>query len=142
VVEDVVVGGRLVALIVRSDFHRPGVHFFTPDDFSQQLGYMSHPAGHCILPHVHKDIRRDVRGTQEVLFIRKGRLRVDFYDDARVRTTSRTLAAGDVILLVTGGHGFEILDACEMIEVKPGPYAEGEDKERFVPASCSRDADH
>lgn len=132
-VEEVIVGGTLLALIVRRDFHRPGIHFFTPNNFSQQLGYMSHPSGHEILPHTHKEVLRDVRATQEVLVIRKGRLRVDFYGDDRVRVESRTLQAGDVILLASGGHGFEVLEDCEMIEIKPGPYAEGEDKVRFTP---------
>lgn len=134
-IEQVVLGGSLRALIVRRDFHRSGVSFFTPSDFSQQLGYMAHPAGHRILPHTHREVQRDVRPTQEVLVIRKGRLRVDFYDTQRQWLESRELVAGDVILLASGGHGFEILDDCEMFEIKPGPYAEGEDKTRFVPAS-------
>jgi hypothetical protein len=133
VIEEVVIDGALRAIIVRREFSRPGVSFVTPNDFSQQLGYMAHPAGHQIQPHVHNEVVRDVRPTQEVLIIRKGALRVDLYADGRVRRESRTLQAGDVILLASGGHGFEILDDCEMIEVKPGPYAEGEDKIRFVP---------
>jgi len=132
-IEEVVLDGIVRALIVRREFHRPGIHFFTPYEFSQQLGYMAHPAGHRILPHTHKEVKRDIRPTQEVLVIRKGRLRVDFYGEGRTRLDSRTLEAGDVILLASGGHGFEVLDDCEMIEIKPGPYAEGEDKIRFVP---------
>jgi hypothetical protein len=31
-----------------------------------------------------------------------------------------------------GGHGFEILEDCLFIEVKQGPFVEGEDKIRFV----------
>ena len=132
-IEEVMLDGILRALILRRDFHRPGIHFLTPNDFSQQLGYISHPSGHRILPHTHKDVHREVRSTQEVLVIRKGRLRVDFYGEGRVRLDSRTLETGDVILLASGGHGFEVLEDCEMIEVKPGPYAEGQDKVRFVP---------
>lgn len=133
-IEEVVCEGVLNALIVRHGFHQPGVRFFTPGDFSQQLGYMSHPAGHVIEPHVHRDVVRKVRRTQEVLVIRKGRLRVDFYAGNRQRVDSRTLEAGDVILLVEGGHGFEVLEACDMIEIKQGPYLGDEDKVRFTPA--------
>jgi hypothetical protein len=132
-IEEVVIGGVLRALIVRRGFHRPGIHFFTPNDFSQQLGYMSHPTGHQILPHTHRDVLRDVRPTQEVLVLRAGRLRVDFYGEEKVCLESRELEAGDVILLASGGHGFEVLDDCEMFEIKPGPYAEGENKTRFTP---------
>ena len=138
-IEHVVLGGVLRALIVRRDFHQPGIHFFTPAEFSQQLGYMAHPAGHRIAPHTHLDVPGQVRATQEVLMVRRGRIRVDFYGDDKVLIESRTLSAGDVVLLVVGGHGFEVLDDCEMFEIRPGPYAEGEDKVRFTPAALKRD---
>jgi len=128
VTEEVIIGGELFAIILRASFREPGVHFFTPGHFSQQLGYMSHPAGHRIRPHVHREVRREVFRTQEVLVIRSGRLRVDFYSDAAELLESRLLAAGDVILLARGGHGFEALEACEMIEVKQGPYQGDLDK--------------
>jgi hypothetical protein len=127
-VEEVVLEGVLYALIIRREFDRPGVHFFTPGTFSQQVGFMSHPTGHRIKPHVHRDMQREVVRTQEVLLIRKGSLRVDFYGSTRQRLDSRTLVAGDVILLASGGHGFEVLDDCEMVEVKQGPYMGDQDK--------------
>src|ERR1039457_1665303 len=121
----------LLAIIIRSGFHESGIHFFTPDDLSQQLAYMRHPTGKEIPPHVHNPVPREVRITQEVLFIRKGKLRVDFYDDDRNYLESRILEGGDTILLATGGHGFEVLEEVEMIEVKQGPYAGDQDKTRF-----------
>lgn len=133
-IEDVIAGGVLRAVIVRRGFRTRGVRFVTPPDWSQQVGYMSHRAGHRIHPHTHFPVERDVRPTQEVLIVRKGRLRVDFYGEGRRCLESRTLQRGDLILLVSGGHGFEVLSDCEMIEIKPGPYAEGEDKIRFAPA--------
>jgi hypothetical protein len=132
-IEEIVLDGVLQALIVRRDYHVPGIHFFTPHDFSQQLGYMAHPAGHRILPHTHLQVQRQVRLTQEVLVLRKGRLRVDFYGQGRVCLRSCTLESGDVILLASGGHGFQVLDDCEMLEIKPGPFVEGQDKVRFTP---------
>jgi len=123
--------GELLAIIVRRDFREPGIHFFTPDDLSQQLAYMRHPQGKIIAPHVHNPVPREVHYTQEVLFIKQGKLRVDFYNKHRKYLHSRVLAAGDVILLATGGHGFEILEDLEMFEVKQGPYAGESDKTRF-----------
>ena len=134
-VEEVVVGGVLYALIVRHEFLEPGVHFVTPGNFSQQLGFMAHPAGHRIPAHIHRETQREVRRTQEVLVIRKGSLRVDFYADDGKPVASRVLAAGDVILLASGGHGFEVLEACEMIEVKQGPYLGDEDKRLLKPGA-------
>ena len=124
--------GELLALVLSNRFNEPGIHFFTPSDFSQQLAYMRHPAGKIIAPHVHNPMPREVRSTLEVLFIKRGRLRVDFYDAERNYLESRELTAGDVILLATGGHGFEVLEELEMIEVKQGPYTGEMDKTRFV----------
>jgi mannose-6-phosphate isomerase-like protein (cupin superfamily) len=123
--------GALVAIIVKSDFDKPGIHFFTPDDFSQQLAYMRHPAGHVIGAHYHNPVPREVVYTQEVLVIRRGRLRVDFYDRERLHFASRELGAGDVILLASGGHGFKVLEDLEMLEIKQGPYCGEQDKTRF-----------
>jgi mannose-6-phosphate isomerase-like protein (cupin superfamily) len=122
------------AIIVRKDFNNPGINFFTPTDYSQQLAFMSHPAGKEIQPHIHKKVQREVHFTQETLFIRKGKLQVDFYTDEQSFLESRILEAGDVILLIKGGHGFKVLEDLEMFEVKQGPYAGDEDKIKFVPA--------
>jgi mannose-6-phosphate isomerase-like protein (cupin superfamily) len=118
-------------VIVRSEYAEPGIHFFTPGAFSQQLGFMRHPAGKVIEAHVHKPVTRTVAYTQETLFIRRGRLRVDFFDKQQTYLESRELKGGDVILLIQGGHGFEVLEDLEMFEVKQGPYAGDEDKTRF-----------
>lgn len=130
-IERVTFDGVELAIILRSDFREPGIHFFTPSNFSQQLGYMRHPRGHVIEPHVHNSVPRAVHFTHEVLFLRRGRLRVDFYSDGGDYFESRELGAGDVILLSAGGHGFEVLEEIEMVEVKQGPYAGDADKTRF-----------
>ena len=122
----------LLALIIPHDYHKPGITFCTPPDLSQQLAYMEHPTGHMILPHVHNPVKREVHYTKEVLLLRKGKMRVDFYDDDRQYVESHILVAGDVILLVSGGHGFKVLEDVEMFEVKQGPYAGESDKTRFT----------
>lgn len=131
-VERIESGGQQLAVILRNTFNEQGIHFFTPNDFSQQLAYMNHPRGKKIDPHVHNPVPREVVYTQEVLFIKKGKLRVDFYDNNRCFLESRVLLAGDVILLASGGHGFEVLEELEMIEVKQGPYTGDADKTRFT----------
>ncbi len=124
--------GEVLALILSGRFAEPGVHFFTPDDFSQQLAYMRHPAGKTIQPHVHNPVPRQVNFTFEVLFLKRGRLRVDFFDEQQHYLESRILEAGDVILLARGGHGFEALEEVEIIEAKQGPYVGDRDKVRFT----------
>lgn len=130
-IEHISHAGELMAIIVRAAFSNPGISFFTPNELSQQLAYMRHPAGKVIQPHVHNPVPREVHFTQEVLFIRKGVLRVDFYDNDQNYLESRMLHGGDTILLATGGHGFEVVEEVEMIEVKQGPYAGEADKTRF-----------
>jgi hypothetical protein len=77
-------------------------------------------------------VSREVYYTQEVLLLRKGKLRVDFYDRDQRYLESRILVGGDVILLIEGGHGFEVLEEVEMVEVKQGPYLQDQDKTRFA----------
>ena len=124
---------QLLAIIISNKYSEPGINFFTPDEFSQQLAFMKHPAGKIIQPHVHNSAQRQVQFTKETLFIRKGKVRVDFYTDEQIYIESYILETGDVILLSEGGHGFEILEETEMIEVKQGPYVGEQDKTRFTP---------
>jgi mannose-6-phosphate isomerase-like protein (cupin superfamily) len=132
--EQIIHAGQLFAIVLRAGYQAEGIVFFTPGDFSQQLGYMRRPKGHVIPPHVHNEVVREVTLTNEVLFVRSGRVRVDFYDEERRYLESRVLGAGDIILLARGGHGFEMLEPSEMVEVKQGPYASDADKTRFAPA--------
>lgn len=137
-IEEVLDGDTLIAIIVRSEFSQPGVHFFTDGELSQQLAYMSHPAGKVIDAHFHNPVPREVTYTQETLFLRKGLLRVDLYRPDCSFLCSRELHAGDVILLVSGGHGFEALEPVEMFEVKQGPHVGECDKTRFEPVGNQR----
>jgi len=130
-IEEVKIDGRVAAIIVRNEFRPDGIQFVTPDDYSQQLGYMRRPAGYVIQPHIHLQVDRQASFTQEVLYMRKGRVRVDFYREDELYVDSREISTGDVILLSTGGHGFEMLEESELIEVKQGPYLD--DKRRFTP---------
>lgn len=136
--EEITYKGTTFAYILRAGFREEGVHFFTPDELSQQLAFMRHPAGKRIEPHVHNPVPRRVSLTQEVLVIKRGRLRVDFYDRQHAYLESTVLQDGDVILLVQGGHGFEVLEEVEMIEIKQGPYAGEEDKTRFRAIATER----
>ena len=136
-IENIEFNNKLLSVIIRSTYKKDGIEFFTPSHFSQQLGYMSHPQGHVIKPHVHNPVIRQVEYTKEVLFIKKGIVRVDFYDDHKNYMISSLLYQGDVILLAYGGHGFEILEDAEIIEVKQGPYAGDLDKTRFDPVEKS-----
>ena len=129
--EEIKFDNKLLAIILRSNFKQEGIKFFTPNDFSQQLGYMQREKGYEIFPHIHNPVKRNVDYTKEVLFIKSGVMQVDFYNDDKIYLESRVLYSGDVILLAYGGHGFKMIENSEIIEVKQGPYAGDSDKTHF-----------
>lgn len=129
--EVVSIGGRFCAMILRNDFRSDGIEFFTEDSDTLQLGYMRREKGYLIRPHIHRSVPRQVEFTNEVLLIKSGKVKVDFYDDEQAYHHSVVLDRGDIILLAECGHGFEMLEESEMVEVKQGPYAGEADKLRF-----------
>jgi hypothetical protein len=137
-IERILQKDRLLSIIIRTSFQKDGIEFFTPDDLSQQLAYMKRPKNYFILPHVHNEVIREVTLTNEVLFVKSGKIQIDFYDDKKKYLESRVLNAGDVILLAYGGHGLTMLEESEIIEVKQGPYAGEADKTHFEGASAEQ----
>ena len=130
--------GNVLSIIIRASYEGEGISFLTPDDFPQQVGYMKRERDYVIPPHVHNAVERKIYDTQEVLLIRSGKVRVDYYANNRIYLESRVLSAGDVILLAYGGHGFVMLEESEIIEVKQGPYVEDKDKTRFSPVDNNK----
>ena len=120
--------GKTLALILRARFDKEGVNFVTAEDNPIQLGILKHRQGVKIKPHIHRASAKVINSVQEVLHIEYGRVEVDFYDDGeKIRTT--ILNMGDTILLISGGHGFDILEDSKIIEVKQGPY-EGVERDK------------
>ena len=132
-IENILLNDKILSVIIRANYKSNGIEFFTPDDFSQQLAYMNRPKNHVIPPHVHNPVQRNVSLTQEVLYIKSGKVRVDYYDDEKNYLESKILNQGDVVLLASGGHGFQMIEDSEIIEVKQGPYSGEMDKVRFEP---------
>ena len=130
--EEITINGELSAIILKAGYDESGIHFLTVDDLPQQLGSMSYRPGKVIPAHAHRPTRRAVFGTPETLFIRKGKVRIDFYTNEQEYRCSRILQTGDVILLIAGGHGFEVLEELNMVEVKQGPYTGDEEKVMFT----------
>ena len=130
-VERVYSDQMLIAIIIRSEFNESGVSFFSPFEFSQQLGILIHPSGFEVKPHVHKKISRDVQVTQEVLHLIRGKVEIVLYDEEQRLIRTCILNSGDTILLAFGGHGLRVLEPAKIVEIKQGPYAGMDDKEYF-----------
>ncbi len=137
-VEHIVHNNDILALIIRNSFSKEGIEFFTPNDWGLQVGYMNRPKKYSIKPHIHYQIPRTVDTLQEVLFVKKGKVRADFYDNKKNYLFSKNIHKGDFIILISSGHGFFMLEDSEIIEVKQGPYMENKDKEKFEPISDDR----
>lgn len=108
-----------------------GVNFFTPPNLSQQVGFIKHKKNHNIIPHIHLKNQRKITYMSEVLIIQKGKIRVDLYSLKKKYLFSKILKKDDILILIRGAHGFEVLDSCEMIEIKQGPFDKRVDKIRF-----------
>ncbi|MCX5784955.1 MAG: hypothetical protein NTX59_04645 [Elusimicrobia bacterium] len=135
-IENIADGAEPIALIVRAGRGKPGIQFFTPPNYSQQLARMRHPAGRKIAAHTHRtDLAERFHApqfyTHEVLLIREGRARVELYTSGRKLLCRRILSAGDVIMLCGGGHALEMLEETSIIEIKQGPYSGDGDKIHF-----------
>jgi mannose-6-phosphate isomerase-like protein (cupin superfamily) len=129
---------NVLAIIIKAAFKKEGIEFFTSNKFSQQVAYMNRPKKYVIPAHLHHPVPRDILHTKEVLFIKSGKLRIDFYDDDKKYIESRVLEKGDTIILCYGGHGFEMIEPTEILEVKQGPYVGENDKERFPSVEKSK----
>ena len=131
-IEKIIHKKKLLALIVRGKYrNKKGITFFTQNESTQQFGYMKHKRDHIIKPHLHKKRLTKIYYTSEVILILKGILRVDFYNKFKKYLFSKILKPSDIIMLVSGGHGFKILKDVEMLEIKQGPYNLIKDKIKF-----------
>lgn len=129
--ERIASGDETLAYLVRAG-HRPEeTSFVTEPELIQQVGFVVYPAGGAIERHFHHPVERRVVGTPEVLVVRSGRCEIDLYDEQRELIATRELAAGDVIVIVAGGHGLRMLEDTILLEVKQGPYPGASEKECF-----------
>jgi hypothetical protein len=123
--------GKTLCLIIRKSPSPDKTTFFTGGECNLQVGKIVYPKNGTIPRHDHKPIERQVSGTSEVLIVEKGRMIADIYTEARELHSSHEVGPGDVVVLLSGGHGFRLLEDAILIEVKQGPYSAQQDKERF-----------
>jgi hypothetical protein len=130
-IEHISWNGKVLAYIIRTEMDPDKTTFLTPLDFNLQLGFVVYPENGEVARHVHRRLERHIVGTSEVLVIRKGRCEIDIYTDDRELVATRELRTGDITLMVSGGHGFRMLEDTTFLEVKQGPYTGMDEKERF-----------
>jgi hypothetical protein len=123
--------GQIACIIVRAQAVPEQTTFYTPAQLDLQVGKVIYPAGIEIPRHSHRPTIRHLASTAEVLVVQSGHMVLDLYDDRHIPICSRELTAGDVVVLLSGGHGFRMLEDSVLIEVKQGPYFGSQEKELF-----------
>lgn len=115
--------GQIFAIVIRHSYRPDGVNFQTPDDYTLQLGLIGHPQGRHIRDHIHNPhIHYKVDTTQEFLYIERGKIKAIIYDYGWNVIREVVLEQGDILLQVSGGHGFDVLESAYLIEIKQGPF--------------------
>ena len=123
---------KLFAIIIKSKkIKKNGTNFVSPKNFTHQVGFINHPKGYSITPHTHRNFLRKINKTSEVIFVKSGVLRIDFYANKKKYLFSKLLKKEDLIILNDGSHGFKVLKKCKLIEIKQGPFFKSLDKIRF-----------
>jgi len=130
-VEEIVWEGRPLAYVVRAQFTPSATTFMTPTELEQQVGFVVYPRGAQIQRHIHRGLDRRTTGAAEVVLVRRGACEVEIYGQSRELVTRCTLNAGDLMLMVSGGHGFRMTEDTVLLEIKQGPYVGREEKEFF-----------
>ena len=131
--EKVIYKKKILAIILNEKKYikKKGIKFVTPNFFTLQLGFMNHSTGHIIKPHTHRNFLRNIKKTAEVLFIKSGVLRIDFYATKTKYLYSKILKKNNIIILIQGSHGFKVIKKCSLVEIKQGPFNPSLDKIKF-----------
>jgi|TARA_B110001469_G_C9492318_1_gene246299 hypothetical protein len=124
--------GVEIAFILASSRVESGIRFYNDEDDSLQIGSMCRPTGYLIESHIHNSVPRTIEYTKEVLFIKSGIVKIFFYSDSKKYLCEHIMKVGDFVFLGYGGHGLEIIEEAEIIEIKQGPYVGDTDKTRFT----------
>jgi hypothetical protein len=130
-VEIITAKGQTLCYVIRKNVQPGKTTFITPPDGKQQVGFIVYPKGGVIARHTHKPLERRIVGMAEVVVVRSGHCQIDLYDESLMLVTTRDLFTGDVVLMVGGGHGFQIIEDTVLLEIKQGPYLGKDDKALF-----------
>lgn len=121
----------LLAIYVKFDSLSSEKNFVTDNEFEFQVATFNLDKNTEILRHYHPEQKREIKGTSEVLIVQEGSLTIDIYSDKKELVKSLVLEKGDMVNMISGGHGVKINENCKFIEVKQGPYIDKIDKVRF-----------
>jgi cupin fold WbuC family metalloprotein len=115
----------LLAIIIRNNEFSTaeiGVTGLVGANEPLQSMVVAYPKDHQIQAHRHPPQQRIINQSQEVLVVMCGSCIVDIYSSVGDLARSCVLNTGDVLIILSGGHGFRMLEDTTLFEVKQGPY--------------------
>jgi hypothetical protein len=113
---------QLVAIIMRHNHQVDDLEFITDENNPLQIGVHNKKKGIKLTPHIHLSNTKVIDQIQETLYIIEGKVKANFYTIDGDDISSVILNKGDVLVQISMGHGFEILEDTKIFEVKQGPY--------------------
>jgi cupin fold WbuC family metalloprotein len=122
---------NIIAYIVRKKDISKGKNFLTQNNEQMQFASFDLEKNEVIRNHIHNNTKREINTTSEGIVVIEGELKVKLFDNDKTFLSDHTLNSGDSILLLSGGHGIEVLENTKFVEFKQGPYIEALDKELF-----------
>lgn len=121
-IKEIIYNNKLVAIVYRKTKEESNINFLTKPSNNFQVGILNHPKNHIIPAHIHNPIKRIIKGTNEMLYIEKGKVKILFYNKKKEKIGEEILVAGELVNLISQAHGFEFLEKSRLIYVKQGPY--------------------
>lgn len=124
---------EILARHITCDEIKEGLSFFSNDNEYIQVGSWNYNKGKELLKHIHNEVTREVRRTQEVLYIITGKIEAKIYDLEKSLIETIIVNEGDILILLESGHGYKVLEeGTKVLEIKNGPYLGAEiDRRRF-----------
>jgi len=122
---------KAIAYIVRKKDISKGKNFLTHNNEEMQFASFDLEKNEVIRNHIHNTSKREINSTSEGIVVIDGVLKIKLFDNNKNFISDHILNSGDSILLLSGGHGIEVMEDTKFIEFKQGPYIESLDKEIF-----------
>jgi len=116
-------GENLIAKICRNSDWPEHLNFYTADTDFVQVSTWNYNKDKHLKAHGHKIAERKSNRTQEVIFVKSGKLKVVFYSEDDKQLYNGIMEPGDFAIIFAGGHANDILkDKTQILEIKNGPY--------------------
>ncbi len=132
-ITEIKLDNKVFARIIPSSDWSSGLSFFSEDNDFIQVGAWCYEKGKKLLAHIHNHAERLITHTQEVLYIKKGSIKASIYNAEGDFLEALVVNEGDTLILLHGGHGYEILEnGTQVLEVKNGPYLGAEVDRRRI----------